>query len=162
MSAGGKTVKPLTIGQVARRALVGIETVRFYEREGLLERAARSPSSGYRVYEEDVIARLQFIRRAKELGFTLNEIKELVSLRLDPGASCTDVKARAEAKIADIEARIATLRCMRMALLRLTQRCRQTGGVQCAILETLKGRLRLTRRKARRPVTPPSMKGDSR
>ena len=155
-------MKALTIGQVARRALVGIETVRFYEREGLLERPARAPSSGYRVYEEDVIARLQFIRRAKELGFTLNEIKELVSLRLDPSASCTDVKARAEAKIADIEARIRALRRMRMVLVRLTKRCREGGGVQCAILETLKGRTRLTRRQARRAVTPLAMKGDSR
>src|SRR5947209_4073737 len=108
-TSGARTMKPLTIGHVARRAGVGIETVRFYERQGLLNRPARSPSSGYRLYEEEVVARLQFILRAKELGFTLKEIKELLSLRVDPATSCDDVKARAEVKIADIEERIATL-----------------------------------------------------
>src|SRR5260370_25014646 len=128
-------MKPLTIGQVARRTGVGIETMRFYEREGLLNRPARSPSSGYRLHEEEVIARLQFIQRAKELGFTLNEIKELLSLRLDPGTSCEDVQARAEVKIADIEAKIETLQRMRTALLRLTRACCETGGgAECPIL----------------------------
>src|SRR5438477_11848390 len=102
-TSGARTMKPLTIGHVARRSGVGVETVRFYEREGLLNRPARSPSSGYRLYEEEVIARLLFIVRAKELGFTLSEIKELLSLRVDPGTCCEDVKARAEVKIADIE-----------------------------------------------------------
>src|SRR5690242_13179354 len=100
-ATGARAMKPLTIGQVARRTGVGIETVRFYEREGLLNRPARSPSSGYRLYEEEVVARLEFILRAKELGFTLNEIKELLFLRLAPDTSCADVKARAEVKIAD-------------------------------------------------------------
>jgi DNA-binding transcriptional MerR regulator len=66
-------MKHLTIGQVAQRAGMGIETVRFYEREGLLNRPARSPSSGYRLYAEEVIARLLFIMWAKELGFTLSK-----------------------------------------------------------------------------------------
>jgi DNA-binding transcriptional MerR regulator len=79
-----REMKHLTIGQVAQRTGMGIETVRFYEREGLLNRPARSPSSGYRLYEEEVIARLLFIVRAKELGFTLTEIKELLALRVDP------------------------------------------------------------------------------
>ena len=144
-------MKPLTIGHVARRAGVRIETVRFYEREGLLNRPARSPSSGYRLYEEEVVARLQFILRAKELGFTLNEVKELLSLRLDPGTSCEDVKARAEAKIADIEDKIGTLRRMRTALLRLTRACCETGGgAECPILDALDGRPRSRRKKASR------------
>src|SRR2546425_6976159 len=106
------TMKPLTIGQVARRAGVGVETVRFYEREGLLEEPPRR-ESGYRQYGEDIVARLQFIRRAKELGFTLNEIKELLSLRLDPSTTCAEVKDRAQAKIADIEQKIRTLQRMK-------------------------------------------------
>lgn len=143
-------MKPLTIGQVSQRAGVRIETVRFYEREGLLNRPARSPSSGYRLYEEGVIARLQFIQRAKELGFTLNEIKELLSLRVDPGTRCDDVKARAEVKIADIEGKIETLQRMRKALLRLTAACGETEGkAECPILDALDGRPRQTRRQAR-------------
>jgi MerR family mercuric resistance operon transcriptional regulator len=142
-------MKPLTIGHVARRAGVGIETVRFYERQGLLNRPARSPSSGYRLYEEEVVARLQFILRAKGLGFTLNEIKELLSLRVDPGTSCEDVKARAEVKITDIEYKIGTLRRMRTALRRLTRACCETGvGTECPILEALDGRPRTKRKKA--------------
>src|SRR5260370_14872775 len=112
-------MNPLTIGQVAHRSGVGIETVRFYEREGLLAKAARS-ASGYRQFDEEVIARLQFIQRAKELGFTLNEVKELLSLRVEPDTSCEDVKARAATKIADIEDKIRTLQRMKKALFRLT------------------------------------------
>src|SRR4051812_35457550 len=97
--------KGLTVGQVAGRAGVGVETVRFYEREGLLERPSRLPS-GYRQYDAGVVARLRFIRRAKELGFTLNEIGELLSLRLDPDTTAADVRRRAEGKLADIEAKI--------------------------------------------------------
>jgi MerR family mercuric resistance operon transcriptional regulator len=143
-------MKHLTIGQVAQRAGMGIETVRFYEREGLLNRPARSPSSGYRLYEEDVIARLLFILRAKELGFTLTEIKELLSLRVDPGTCCEDVKARAEVKIADIEEKIGTLQRMRKALRRLTRECGETGGgPDCPILDALDGHLRLKTKKVR-------------
>ncbi len=86
----------LTIGQLARRADVGVETVRFYQRKGLLAEPDRRPS-GYRQYDEAIVDRLRFIKRAKELGFTLNEIKELLSLRLDPSTTCADVKNRAEA-----------------------------------------------------------------
>ena len=90
-------MKSLTIGQLARNGGVGVETVRFYERKGLLAEPDRRPS-GYRQYDEDVVDRLRFIRRAKELGFTLNEIKELLSLRIDPTTTCADVKSRAEEK----------------------------------------------------------------
>ena len=143
-------MKHLTIGQVARRAGVGIETVRFYERERLLNRPARSPSSGYRLYEEEVIARLLFIMRAKELGFTLSEIREILSLRVDPDTCCEDVKARAETKIAHIEEKIRMLQRMRKALLRLTRECGETGGgADCPILEALDGHLRVKTKKAR-------------
>ena len=136
-------MKPLTIGQVAHRSGVGIDTVRFYEREGLLTKPARS---GYRQFDEKVIARLQFIQRAKELGFTLNEIKELLSLRVDPDTSCEDAKSRAEIKIADIEGKIRTLHRMKKALVRLTQECCETGsGSECPILDALDGRTRQSR-----------------
>jgi MerR family mercuric resistance operon transcriptional regulator len=134
-------MKPLTIGKVAQRVGVGIETVRFYERQGLLNSPARSPSSGYRLYESAVITRLQFIQRGKELGFTLNEIKELLSLRVDRGSPCKSVRAKAEAKLADIDGKLEALRKMKKALLRLTQACGRTGGrSECPILVALDGR----------------------
>ena len=77
-------MKPLTIGLGARNAGVGVETVRFYERQGLIEELPGRPPSGYREYDDEVVSRLGFIRRAKELGFTLKEIKGLLSLRRDP------------------------------------------------------------------------------
>ena len=127
----------LTIGQVARQARIGVETVRFYEREGLIGQPPRRPS-GYRQYRTEVVDRLRFIRRAKELGFTLREIKELLELRLDPTSTCADVKKRARAKIDDIDARIATLRRMRKALSRLEQACEGRGGAsECPILDEL-------------------------
>ncbi len=130
-------MKPLTIGKLAKQADVGVETVRFYERQGLLEEPDRRPS-GYRQYDADVVQRLRFIRRAKELGFTLNEIKELLSLKRDPSTTCTEVKKRAEAKIADIESKIRSLRNMRRALLKMTQSCSGTGPTQaCPILESI-------------------------
>lgn len=133
------TMKPLTIGQVAHRSGVGIETVRFYEREGLLVKPERTVS-GYRQFDEEVIARLLFIQRAKELGFTLNEIKGLISLRVDPDTSCEDVKVSAEIKIADIENKIRTLQRMKNALSRLTQECCEKGaGLECPILDALDG-----------------------
>ncbi len=135
-------MKPLTIGQVAERSGIGIETVRFYEREGLLAKPART-SSGYRQFEAEVITRLEFIQRAKELGFTLNEIKELLSLRVAPGTSCDEVRAKAEVKMADIESKIRTLRRMKKALLRLAQECgEKKGSSACPILDALDGRPR--------------------
>ena len=130
-------MRPLTIGAVARRAGVGVETVRFYERAGLLEEPARR-ESGYRQYAEDVVARLRFIRRAKELGFTLKEIRELLGLRIDDTATRSDVRKRAQAKVADIEAKILDLQRMREALLKLTATCRGHGPASdCPILEAL-------------------------
>lgn len=130
-------MKSLKIGQVAERSGVGIETVRFYEREGLIPKPDRS-SSGYRLFDDETIARLQFIRRAKELGFTLIEIKELLSLRLDTTTSCADIKSRAEAKIADIDEKIRTLKRMKTTLKKLTSKCNGQGSVnECSILDAL-------------------------
>ena len=130
-------MKALTIGQVARHAGVGIETVRFYERQGLLEEPARK-QSGYRQYGEDVVARLRFIRRAKELGFSLKEIKELLALRVDPTTTCAEVRGKAAAKIADVEQKIEALQRIRKALVKLTAVCRGRGPTsECPILDAL-------------------------
>ena len=101
-------MQPCTIAGIARRAGVGVETVRFYERQGLIAQPPRGVS-GYRRYPEETVARLRFIRRAKALGFSLREIRELLSLRVDPMGRSGEVKARAQAKIADIEEKIRAL-----------------------------------------------------
>ena len=135
-------MKSLTIGQVAREAGVGVETVRFYERQGLIEEPNRR-ASGYRQFDEEVVGRLRFIREAKELGFTLNEIKELLSLKVGRNSSCAEVKGRAEAKITDIEEKIRTLQRMKRALVNLTKACSGDGPAnECPILDSLdrKGR----------------------
>jgi MerR family mercuric resistance operon transcriptional regulator len=131
-------MKPMTAGQVARRAGVGVETVRFYEKRGLLEEPARRPS-GYREYDEETVRRLRFIQRAKDLGFTLSEIKELLSLRCSQ-RPCNDVRERAEAKITEIEAKVALLLRMKEVLGRLASSCcEQSDKRRCPILETLDG-----------------------
>jgi MerR family mercuric resistance operon transcriptional regulator len=133
-------VEGLTIGKVARSAGLAIDTVRYYEREGLLNKPART-ASGYRNYSSDAVARLRFIRQAKELGFTLSEIRDLLSLRVAPGKSCADVKARAEAKIADVEQRIAQLDRMKRALAKLATACSGRGPTSaCPILEAMETR----------------------
>ena len=129
----------LTIGALARQSGVGIETVRFYEREGLLPPADRLPS-GYRQYTAEAVAVLRFIRRAKELGFTLREIKSLLALRLDQSATRADVRLQAESKVADLDTRIADLQRMRNALALLITDCHGDGPLGgCPILETLQG-----------------------
>jgi len=127
----------LTIGQVAKRAGVGVETVRFYEREGLIAEPDRRPS-GYRQYQPDAVQRIRFIRHAKELGFSLKEISELLSLRVDPDSTCADVRQRAHDKIADIEEKMASLARMKSALVRLVTKCRGEGPTtDCPILEEI-------------------------
>ena len=129
-----------SIGQIARRSGAAVETIRYYEREGLLEQPARSPS-GYRRYPPEVVTRLCFIRQAKELGFSLREIKELLSLRVEAGRSCRDVKARAEHKIADVNQRIAALKRMKNALGKLAASCSGRGPTsECPILDALETR----------------------
>ena len=126
----------LSIGQVARQGGVGVETVRFYERQGLLEKPSRS-ESGYRQYPPEAVSRLHFIKKAKEVGFSLKEIKELLSLRLDATATCRDVRSRAEAKILDIEQKLQALTRMKQALTDLTKACSGRGSVsECPILQS--------------------------
>ena len=130
-------MESLTIGQLAQRAGVGVETVRFYEREGLILEPPRRPS-GYRDYPIETVARIVFIRRAKELGFALREINELLELRVRPRRNCAQVKQSADAKIADIEGKIAALRRIKRALKSLTKACEaRTPTTECPILASL-------------------------
>jgi MerR family mercuric resistance operon transcriptional regulator len=130
-------MESLTIGQLAQRAGVGVETVRFYEREGLISEPPRRPS-GYRDYPPEAVARIVFIRRGKELGFTLKEINELLELRVRPRRNCAQVKQSADAKIAGIDDKIAALRRMRRALKDLTKACEERRPTtECPLLASL-------------------------
>ncbi len=127
----------LTIGKVAKNAGLGIETVRFYEREGLIQPIARTKSN-YRLYSEDGIIRLRFIKRAKALGFSLKEIKELLLLRQDTDASKRDVKKQIEAKLEDIKKRIRDLKKIQKTLETLDDHCDGEGSIKdCPILNAL-------------------------
>lgn len=128
----------MKIGEFARRAGVNIETVRYYERRGLMPEPERR-DSGYRQYREADLERLRFIRRAQELGFTLSEIEELLELRTDPQTTAAEVKARAEEKIADVSARIADLERIRHALEHLAGQCKGGRGPtgDCPLLDAL-------------------------
>jgi Hg(II)-responsive transcriptional regulator len=129
-------MRPITIGRLARAAGVGVETIRFYEREGLLSEPPRT-ESGYRQYRPDAVERLGFIRRAKALGFSLGEIRELLGLA-EPTEDRARVKALTEHKLAEIERRIDELRRMRRALSELDQQCSGHGRVEgCPIIEAL-------------------------
>ncbi len=125
------------IGELADRSGVGVETVRFYEREGLLQVPPRT-GGGYRIYDVHAVRRVRFILRAKDLGFTLAETKELLDLRVTDPKACGDVEATARAKIADVEARIQELERIRTVLGDLVRACaasERTG--ECPILDSL-------------------------
>ncbi len=127
----------MTIGKVAARTGVGIETIRFYERQGLIAEPARRPS-GYRDYPPAVIERIRFIKRAKELGFSLREIADLLSLRVDTDRTCADVYERATAKINEIDEKVRELERMKGALEFLASTCSGTGPTgECPFLEAL-------------------------
>jgi MerR family copper efflux transcriptional regulator len=127
----------LNIGEVARRSGVNLDTVRYYERRGLLPKPSRS-ASGYRKFSPDQVRRIRFIKHAQALGFTLTEIEELLALRVHPKTACLAVHVQAESKIAGIDEKISSLRGMKRALSKLTSTCRGRGVVSdCPILEAL-------------------------
>jgi MerR family transcriptional regulator, copper efflux regulator len=129
----------LTTAKLARAGGVNVETIRYYERHGLLPKAPRTPS-GYRKFSPDYVTRLRFIRHAQALGFTLKEVKELLALRVRPGSSCADVRRKAESKIADVDEKIRQLQAIRDALVRMAGTCTGHGPVtSCSILEALNG-----------------------
>ena len=130
-------MRPFTIGALAKRGRVNLETVRYYERQGLLPRPPRLPS-GYRVFPEDAVRRIHFIKRAQQLGFSLQEIKELLGLRVNPRTTCADVRRRAEAKIGDIDEKLRALEAMKKAMKKLVGACAGRGPAgECPILESL-------------------------
>ncbi|MFC5525406.1 MerR family DNA-binding protein [Rhodanobacter ginsengisoli] len=127
----------LTIGAVAKRVGVAIDTIRYYEREGLLPAPLRR-ASGYRSYGEGTIAQLRFIRRAKQLGFTLEEIRELLALSADRQRGVKAVKQRAQQRLAALEQRIVELQRVRDGLAQLVESCPGHGAPeQCPILRAL-------------------------
>lgn len=128
----------MMIGELARRARVNVQTVRYYERRGLLPDPQRTPA-GYREYADAAVDRMRFIRRAQELGFTLSEITELLALRLDPRTPADAVKRRARAKIDDIDRRVRDLERIKRALGHLAGRCRGGSGPigACPFLDAL-------------------------
>jgi len=127
----------LTIGQLAKKAKVNLETIRYYERRGLIPEPPRN-KSGHRVYSQEAVRRMGFIKRCQAHGFSLKEVSELLALRVGPDTTCGDVKARIERKITDIEKRIADLQKIKEALLRMSGKCVLNGPVgECPILEEL-------------------------
>jgi len=125
----------MTIGRAARAAGVGVETIRFYERRGLIEQPPK-PYGGFRTYPRETVERIRFIRQAQELGFSLREIGELLALRADPATDCARVRERAIAKRAEVERKISQLMRIRAALDELIAACPGEGAVRaCTIME---------------------------
>jgi Hg(II)-responsive transcriptional regulator len=127
----------LTIGQVAAAGSVNVQTIRYYERRGLFAPARRT-RSGYRQYSRESVSRLRFIRHAQELGFSLKEIEELLTLRVRDGASCSTVADRTKKKLHVVEQRIRDLQRLKRTLERLARSCAAHRATDsCPILETL-------------------------
>lgn len=128
----------LKTGELAKRAGVNVETLRFYERKGLLPEPPRR-ESGYREYPEESITRIRFIKRAQELGFSLDEIQELLALRVKSETPCAGVKDFTEKKILDVQRKIADLKIIERALKKLAAACPGQGSVNdgCPILHNL-------------------------
>ena len=129
-------MRAMTISQAASEAGVGVETIRFYERKRLIERPPTPSHGGFRIYPIGTVKRVRFIRQAQELGFSLGEIEELLSLRAEPSADCAEVRERAEAKLDEVKAKLAQLARIRDALEQLIAACPGRGAIQrCSILE---------------------------
>ena len=125
----------MRIGQVAAQAGVNVQTLRYYERRGLLEEPRRR-SSGYRTYKPDAVRLVRFIKKAQDLGFTLREVHELLRLRQSRPRSRTQVRSMAEVKIRDIDEKTRRLQAIRKALSVLIDSCAcRSGALECPILE---------------------------
>lgn len=114
-------MKQLTIGKLADESGVGVETVRFYERKGLIKKPQNR--EGFRKYGEDDAKKIRFIKHAQDLGFTLKEIKELLELNSNPRSTCGDVKDKADVKLKEVEEKIQSLEKMKKSLLELSKAC---------------------------------------
>lgn len=127
----------LKIGEVAERGGVNLQTIRYYEREKLLPEPPRL-ASGYRIYPDQTVSRVRFIKRAQEIGFTLAEIRELLAIQINADRDSSEVRSLAQAKITYIEEKIQTLHRMKEALSRITERCSGCGPTsECPILESI-------------------------
>ena len=124
-----------TIGKVATAVGIGVETIRFYERQGLIAQPHR-PADGFRSYPDSTLRRLRFISRAKKIGFSLREIRELLEFYFDTAASCADVRNRAQQKIDDLKERIGAMQKMTTALELLVAEC-DKGAETCPLLVNL-------------------------
>ena len=129
-----------TIGTIAKEVGVGVETIRFYERKGLLSQPVKK-GRGFRTYTDHDAQRILFVRRTQSLGFTLAEIKELLRLNASPGATCDDVKALAEVKLAEVEAKLRDLKRIRTGLRNIVNTCEKTPSAIacCRITDCLSG-----------------------
>ena len=131
----------LTIGKAAREAGVGVETIRFYERQRLVTQPLKPTGAGTRLYAADTVERIRFIKEAQELGFTLREVDELLTLRADASADCAGVRVRASAKLDDVHRKIQQLQAIGAALGQLVAACPGSGGLQaCSIMDALASR----------------------
>lgn len=130
----------LTVSQVAKRGDINLQTVRYYERQGLNAPTSRT-EAGYRLFSFDAVRRIRFIKRAQELGFSLHEIKDLLSLRIDAHTTRADIRKRARAKIADVEQKIGRLQAIHASLLAMAENCSDCGSLKdCPILDGLDGK----------------------
>ena len=130
-------LQSLTIGKLAKKADVSIDSIRFYERRGLIAEPMRTESN-YRIYPLEAADRLRFIKKAQKLGFSLDEIQDLLDLSHDPDASKANVKAKTEEKIENIRRKIQDLNRMMKALEQLDERCDGHGPIaDCPILKAL-------------------------
>jgi MerR family copper efflux transcriptional regulator len=131
-------MQAMTISKIAQATGVGVETIRFYERKGLIERPLKPLEGGYRIYSVETAQRIKFIRRAQEIGFALREIEELLSLRSDPTADCSDVRHKATEKLKQVDQKIIHLESMRIALQTVIDTCPGSGAIKaCSIIEEL-------------------------
>lgn len=127
----------MKIGSVAEAAGVEVSTVRYYERRGLLAEPPRT-GSGYRQYDETVIDRIRFVRRAQDLGFKLEEIEELLALRVEDPSTCAVVEEATRAKLRSVDAKLRELRRLRAVLARLVRDCEAKQSTEdCPVLEML-------------------------
>ena len=129
----------MRIGHLAGKAGVAVDTVRYYEREGLLPEPARRPS-GYRDYGDEELQQLRFVRRCKALGFTLEETRQLLRLNVDPEADRAEVRALTERRLADVDAKLRELQLLRDSLAELATSCSGHGTLDaCPIIHRALG-----------------------
>ena len=128
----------MRIGAAAEQAGVNVQTLRYYERRGLLPRPPRR-TSGYREFPDDAVRIVRFVKRAQDVGFTLDEVQELLRLRNDTRRDRARIRAVTERRVTQVEQKIAELQAMKKALSHLVRRCREGSTLECPIIEALEG-----------------------